>query len=43
MVYEWDGKRARRNYWTRIAVTGVGILVVVGATAWIADAFGLGF
>tara|TARA_R110002020_G_scaffold34692_13_gene105366 strand:+ start:1305 stop:1436 length:132 start_codon:yes stop_codon:yes gene_type:complete len=43
MVYEWDEKRARRTYWTRLALTGAGCVAAIGASLWIADAFGFGF
>ena len=42
MVYEWDEKRARRTYWTRLALTGAGCVAAIGASLWIADAFGVG-
>ena len=43
MVYEWDEKRARRTYWTRILLTAVVIASAIGASAWLAAALGLGF
>ncbi|MET3587658.1 hypothetical protein ABID21_003786 [Pseudorhizobium tarimense] len=43
MVYEWDEKRARRAYWTRVGLTAAIVMVAIGASAWIASALGFGF
>ncbi len=39
MVYEWDERRARRAYWSRVAVGAVIVLALAGACAWTAAAF----
>ncbi|CAD7041725.1 MULTISPECIES: hypothetical protein [Pseudorhizobium] len=38
MVYEWDERRARRAYWSRVAVVAIIVLALVGAFAWTAAA-----
>lgn len=42
MVYEWDGKRARRAYWTRIGLIVLAAAVALGLSGWLAAAFDLG-
>jgi len=41
MVYEWDGKRARRTYWSRIGLGVVVAVAAIGFAAWAAGAFGI--
>ncbi|HEX2146137.1 MAG TPA: hypothetical protein VHG11_00600 [Pseudorhizobium sp.] len=43
MVYEWDEKRARRAYWTRVGLTAAVVFAAIAGSTWIASAFGLGF
>lgn len=43
MVYEWDEKRARRTYWTRLGLTAAIIAAAIGGSAWVASALGFSF
>lgn len=41
MVYEWDGKRARRTYWVRLVLGVLAAVTAVGLAGWAASAFGM--